>query len=127
MVIFSILACVLWTVKIDITVPAQNAKLVSLPLADNFVIEAEVFDDYTLSIKKGQRVNVKILFISGERFNIESIILEVMPRPGLMNLAVRTEPVLFPGAAQAFPEEIKNMTIRIVVDRKNIVNFLVEK
>jgi len=127
LVIFAIFVCILWTVNIDITVPAQNVKFVNLPLKDNFVIEAEVSDDYALFIKKGQKVNVKILSTLGERINIISTILDVAPQPNSMNLAIRTDLVLSPFSAQAFSEKIKNMTMRIVVDRKNIINFLIKK
>ncbi len=127
--VFIVLACALWTVKIDITVPAQNVKFVNLAASkDNFVIEAEVLDEYASFVKKGQKVNVKISSSAlDEKFDITSTIIEIKQEPDSMNLIIRANPVLDMNILQTLSTKIKNITMRIVINRKNVINLFLEK
>lgn len=128
LIIFVFLLGALWTVKIDITVPADNVRLVALPSENGFVIEAEVSQQYAPSIKQGQQVKVGIVSLKGEKFERASAIGEITPKLDTLDLMIKVDPVTMDGAIlQTLSKEIKNITLRVVIQRQRLVLLFIEK
>ncbi|HNV23287.1 MAG TPA: hypothetical protein PLH56_00055 [Candidatus Omnitrophota bacterium] len=127
LVVFVFLLAVLWTAKFDVTVPADHVKLVSLPSDNSFILEGEIAELYAASIKKGQKVHVQITTHQNEVLKVTSAISEAYPKTGTLSLIIKVAPMLDAGKLQAISKEIKNISLRVIVEQKRLVTLFLEK
>ena len=123
---FIILAGLFWTVKINITVPAIEAKLIELP-SRNFVVEAEVSEHHASSISEKQRVNLKFLSIQGKKIEASGEIIEIRPKVNTTALMVKVKPNLNTETLKILYRNPKNVRLRIIIQRKRLISLLIEK
>ena len=127
LIVFIFLLAALWTVKFDVTVPADHVKLISLPSDNTFVLEGEIAELYASSIKKGQQVNVKITTHQKEVLKSSGVIFELYPKIGTLSLIIKVEVLGKKFESKDLSKDIKNILLRVVVEEKRLVFLFIEK
>ncbi|MBL7131832.1 MAG: HlyD family secretion protein [Candidatus Omnitrophica bacterium] len=121
-----ILAGLFWTVKINITVPAIEAKLIELP-SRNFVVETEVSEHHASSISEKQRVNLKFLSIQGKEIEASGKIVEIQPKTNSTALIIKVKPDLDTKTLETLSQNLKDIRLRIIIQRKRLTSLFIEK
>jgi len=126
LVVFLVLLGMLWTVKIDVTIPATEAKLVELSSGD-FVIEAKLAEKYVSNISKKQLVNLKFLSAQNDKIKSNGEIIETKQKPDSAALMIKIKPTLDTQTLQVLSQDLKSIQPRIIIQEKKLISLLLEK
>ena len=126
LIAFLILAGILWTVKINVTVPAKEAKLVEWS-SGYFVVEAEVLEKYASNISEKQKVSLRFLSTQGEKIRASGEIVEIGPKINVVVLMIKVKPDLDMQTLKKFAGNLRSIQLRIIIQRKKLISLFIEK
>jgi hypothetical protein len=127
LIVLVVVMSVLWTVVIDITVPATEAKCVKLGSGE-LIIEAVVLKQYAFSVKENQQANIKFLTTHNEKIESLGEIIDIEQRQEAASSMIKVGPISGRAVFPKIPsQELKSIQLRIIVQKKKLIDLFFEK
>jgi len=126
LVLFFILVALLWTIRIDLTVPAHEAKIINDAYGGT-LIKAQILEVYKSSIQKDQEAKIVFVLDGKKKLKTTGKIIDIRDKGISIPLDVIVKPNPGIGFHGILKEQPKDILMRIIIERKRFISFFIEK